>query len=192
MKATKPNKKPRATNVIRDLRIQVVLLLRLEGAEGWDIASYVSELEAKGAHPWKLDKGDKPLSDRQIRRYVVQADQRIAESCRTLNPNALPLHLAQRQRLYAKAVNTGDLRSALIVLKDLANLQGLYPAKKLQAKQSGDVKINVVGDDDFYDNRHGLKATDITDEDLANLSRAECETERSRLEAIIERPTGTP
>jgi hypothetical protein len=119
----------RATDPIIRQRREDVLRMRLDGAEGWDVRQYVAEQEKAGRPPWKVEDGGKPLSERQIRRYVEAADKLIEESCRTSRKKALRRHLAQRRMLFARAVSKGDERVALAVLADLARLQGLYPSE---------------------------------------------------------------
>jgi hypothetical protein len=141
----------RATPATIQRRVQAVLQIRLDGAEGWDVRQYVAEKQAAGEAPWTVDEGGKQLSERQIRRYVEQADALIAESCRTSRKRALRRHMAQRRNLYARAVQAGDLRTALAVLTDLAKLQGLYPADRVEAThtETGRLVIEeiVVGPD---------------------------------------------
>jgi hypothetical protein len=119
----------RATNPIVRQRVEDVLRIRLDGAEGWDVRQYVAEKERAGEPPWAIPELGKPLSERQIRRYVEQADRQIEESCRTSRKQLLRRHLAQRRTLYARAVSAGDIRTALAVLADLAKMQGLYPSE---------------------------------------------------------------
>ncbi len=116
----------RATDPIFRQRVEDVLRVRLDGAEGWDVRRYVAEMEAKGEPPWKIEEDGKTLSERQIRNYVAAADKLIAESCRQSRNKLLRQHQAQRRNLYARCVNKGDERTALAVLRDLAELQGLY------------------------------------------------------------------
>jgi hypothetical protein len=66
------------------------------------VRQYVSEKEQAGEPPWKVEDGGKPLSERQIRRYVEEADRLIEESCRTSRKKALRRHQAQRRSLYAR------------------------------------------------------------------------------------------
>jgi hypothetical protein len=99
----------------------------LDGARHWDVRRYVAEKEAAGEPPWKVEDGGKPLSERQIRRYIDQADERIAEGCRSSRKRLMRNHVAYRHNLYARAVNKGDERTALAVLDSLAKLQGLFP-----------------------------------------------------------------
>ena len=174
MNAKNIGKKPRATNATREARIEAIVRIKLDGAEPWDVRQFVAVSEKAGEGPWKMGRGRKPLSDRQIRRYCALADQRIAESVRTLNPEAFRLHLARLNRLYFKAVQTGDLRTALSVLIDQAKMQGLYPTKKDNAEQSGKMEIKIVATDDFYGNA-----------DLDRMTDEEKRAELKRLDAIL-------
>ena len=108
-----------------------MLRIKLDGAEFWDIREYVREKEKEEGSVWHLEPGDDPLSDSQIRRYMQRVDVSIAESCRDKKKKLIGRHLAQRRNLYAKAVSAGDLRTALAVLRDEAELEALYPPKKI-------------------------------------------------------------
>jgi len=119
-------KKPRPTNATVQLRIEEILRIRLDGAEIWDVREYVREKEHEAGSVWKLSKGRKPLSDSQLWRYMAEADKLIAESCRASRKKLIRRHLAQRRNLFAKAVNAGDYRTALAVVRDEAEMQGLY------------------------------------------------------------------
>jgi hypothetical protein len=145
----------RATNPILRQRIEDVLRIRLDGAEGWDVRRYVAEQEAAGEPPWTIPEGGKPLSERQIRNYVAAADRLMDESCRQSRKKVLRRHLAQRRALYARALNKGDERTALAVLRDLAELQGLYgdeTARQLEElrRELADLKKRI-GDDGSTD-----------------------------------------
>jgi hypothetical protein len=114
-------------------RVEEFVQIILDGAEAHDLRLYVSEMQAEPDSPWALAEGEKPLSDRQIRRYAAKAEEVIAASCRTSRKRLVRRHLARRRNLYAKAVNSGDLRTALASLSDEAKLLGLYdppPAPK--------------------------------------------------------------
>jgi hypothetical protein len=110
-------------------RVDDVLRIRLDGAEFWDVRQYVAEKERAAEAPWAVPAGGKPLSQRQLWRYVAQADRLMAESSETGRKKRLRVHLARRKGLYARAVAAGDVRAALAVLQDLARLQGLYPSE---------------------------------------------------------------
>lgn len=108
-------------------RVEEILRIRLDGAEFWDIRQYVREKEAAGEEPWDLPDGGKPISDSQLWRYMRRADLLVRESCAVARKQLLRDHLAKRRALYARAVNAGDFRTALAVLRDLAEMQRLYP-----------------------------------------------------------------
>jgi hypothetical protein len=114
------------------LRVVDVLRIRLDGAKLWDVTEYVTEAEQADGSPWQLADGQTPLTKRQVARYVEKADAIIAESTRESRKRSIAKHLAQRANLYAKAVNAGDVRSALAVLRDEAELRGLYPPSRTQ------------------------------------------------------------
>jgi hypothetical protein len=110
-------------------RVEELLRIRLDGAELWDIREYVREKVAAKDPVW----GDKLPSDSQLYRYLEKVDEQIADSCRDSRRKLIRRHLAQRRNLYAKAVSQGDLRTALAVARDEAELQALYPDKDAEA-----------------------------------------------------------
>jgi hypothetical protein len=113
-------------------RVDELVRIRLDGAQWWDVREYVREKEQEDGSPWKLANRQKPLSDGQLRRYVQRADALILGSVKEKRSRAVRRHLAQRRNLYAKAVNAGDIRTALAVAQDEARLQNLYPPKKTE------------------------------------------------------------
>jgi hypothetical protein len=113
-------------------RLDDILRIRLDGAEWWDTCAFVREKEKEPGSAWFLAEGAKPLSDGQIRRYQTRADALMMQSHERSRKKLLRRHLAQRRYLYSKASLTGDVRTALAVLRDEAALRGLYdrqPAK---------------------------------------------------------------
>lgn len=98
-------------------RIEAVLLIRLDGAQHHDVMQYAAE---KG---WNL-------SYRQISNYIRRADLLLVERQDRKRRRIIARHLAQRDTLYARAVNAADYRTALAVLADKAKLQGLYEESK--------------------------------------------------------------
>jgi hypothetical protein len=121
MKASKATMRDRTEDVLRIL---------LDGARPWDVRAYIAEQEVKGQAPWTIQEGNRPLSERQVRRYVAAAERLIDESVRQNRKRRIRRHIAQRESLYARCVTKGDERTALAVLRDLAELQDLYPPKK--------------------------------------------------------------
>jgi hypothetical protein len=118
--------------------------IRLDGAKEWDVSEYVREQEQTDGSPWNLAEDETPLSERQIRRYIEKADRLIDESTRESRKRALRRHLARREAMYAKAMNAGDIRTALAVAQDEAKLRGLYPAEKLTIKGKVKADLTVV------------------------------------------------
>src|SRR5262245_17333502 len=116
----------KATAATIRARVDDILRVLLDGAQPWDIRQYVSERETSGEAPWTVADGSKPLSERQISRYIRRAERQMAEGARTNRKRLMRYHVARRQALYARSVNKGDERTALAVLRDLAELEGLY------------------------------------------------------------------
>jgi hypothetical protein len=101
-------------------RVHEVKLLILSGATRYDILQYAAN------ESWDL-------KERQVDDYMAKASNAISDS---LKPEAaqaleLALALARRQMLYARALEQGDVKAALAVLKDEAELRGLYAPTKI-------------------------------------------------------------
>ncbi len=158
MKAKK--KQDHANKATYELRVQSIVQVILDGAETWDIFQFVAEQQEAGEKPWKMGRAQKPIGERQIRNYIADANKRIIESSVKADADALRHHLSKRRNLYARAVNAGDINTALAVLRDTAALQDLYPAKKVTQEHSGELKIKIEADDDFY-GKHGRENGDV-------------------------------
>ena len=115
-----PEKAGRATIA---LRIQEVFRIRLDGAQFHDIVQYASE-QAWG------------VGERQLWTYVRRADDLLVERQDRGRRKVVARHLAQRQALYARALNAADYRTALAVLADEAKLRGLYASDKRSCASS--------------------------------------------------------
>src|SRR5262245_51719990 len=101
-------------------RVHEVLKLRLGGAEFPHIRDYANAPE----QGWGV-------SDSQLWRYIRAADALCKEYFDARADHLPSRHLLQRRQLYAHAMSAGDFRTALAVLKDEAQLEGLYPADKV-------------------------------------------------------------
>jgi hypothetical protein len=110
----------KSTKAVVRQRVEEVFRLRLGGAELSDIREYADAPE----RAWGL-------SDTQLRRYIQAADRLCKERFDARADYLLSRHLLQRRQLYAHAMSAGDFRTALAVLKDEADLEGLYPADKV-------------------------------------------------------------
>lgn len=116
----KPAKtKTRANSAELSARIETVLFARLHGAELYDLVALAAEKK------WRV-------STRTLQRYSAAADRRIERSLEKDRGRLLRRHLAQRRSLFARAINDGDLRTALAIAQDEAELEGLYPKKGLE------------------------------------------------------------
>ena len=104
---------PKATDAVVTMRIEEVLAIRLDGAQFHDIVRYAAE---KG---WGVES-------RQLQNYIRRADNLLVERQEKKRRRIIALHLAQRDSLYARAVNAADYRTALSILADKAKLQDLY------------------------------------------------------------------
>jgi hypothetical protein len=151
MKGPKKAKKHKPTKAQVSQRVDEILRIRLDGAALIDVREYVREAEARDGSPWKLDEGQKPLSDSQLWRYIARADKLMTEECRADREKLLGRHLAQRRNLYAKAVLAGDYRAALAAADSEAKLLNLFPATRLEHEHKGEVLIlteEIVDSDD--------------------------------------------
>jgi hypothetical protein len=119
----------KATKAIVQQRVEELLRIRLDGGAFWTIREYVREKEAEEGSPFHLAEGQKPLSDSQLWRYLAQADRLIKETCRREREGLLALHLAQRQRLFRRAVEKDDQKTALAILDSTAHLAGIWDAE---------------------------------------------------------------
>ncbi len=129
-KQTSNGRKPtrtRATKAIIQARVEEVLRIRLDGAEFWDLREYARDKEKEPGSAWELKRGERPLSDGQLWRYIAKANKLVAESSRASRGRLLRQHLAMRRNLYAKAVSQGDVRAALAAADSEAKLRGLFP-----------------------------------------------------------------
>ncbi|HEY2909029.1 MAG TPA: hypothetical protein VGI99_02225 [Gemmataceae bacterium] len=100
-------------------RVEEVLRIRLDGAQFHDVVQYSAEKQ------WDIN-------ERQLRNYIRRADELLVKRTDRNRRRVVARHLAQRQALFARAVNAADYRTALAILADEAKLRGLYPEKDLK------------------------------------------------------------
>jgi hypothetical protein len=112
----------KSTKLVVRQRVEEIFRLRLGGAEFHDIREYAdatTDPEGKPRQPWGV-------SDTQLRRYIAKADALCKERFDAHAPYLLNRHLLQRRRLFAHAMEVGDYKTALAILKDEAKLERLY------------------------------------------------------------------
>ena len=122
-------------------RVEAVFELRLGGAGFADIRQYASvptDREGKKLEPWDV-------SDRQLWRYIDDANKLCIERCDARAEHFLARHLLRLERLYAHCLEIGDYRGALAVLRDEAELKGLYAPRKMEltGKDGGPLRFSV-------------------------------------------------
>jgi len=104
---------PKSTKATVAQRVDEIALLLIAGVRFADIVRLAS------TRGWGV-------SERQLRRYLEIAHDRLAELANRKLGHLLGLQIAQRQTLFARALKAGDLRMCLDILKDDAKLLGLY------------------------------------------------------------------
>ncbi len=108
----------KSTKVTVAQRVHDVTRLMIAGA-----ASFADVRQFATNHEWRV-------SDRQLRRYIEKAWAQMAEATNQKLVEFLALQLAQRRALYARAFKEGNLALCQKILKDDAELLGLYPSGK--------------------------------------------------------------
>lgn len=102
-------KKPKANPDTE--RVKEVLRIRLDGAQLHDVVEYAKEKK------WKLDEA-------ACARLIRRADDLLAKRRDDNEDRVLALRIAQREALFARAVNGADYRTALSILADIARIEG--------------------------------------------------------------------
>lgn len=153
-KKRKPPKQSRCDSATVELRIQEVLQIILDGAQEWSIRDYVAEKCKTGEAPWKVKRG---LAYRTVGHYITDARRRIKAASIRGDVDRIDKTIAMRESLFARCVNAGDMSNARGVLNDINTLCDDYPAKKLDAKITGERPIRLIPHDDFYNNADRLE-----------------------------------
>ena len=94
-------------------RVDEVLRIRLDSAQFHDVVEYAKE---KG---WNV-------SLRQLARYIRKADELLVERNERSRRRLIARHIAQREGIAARSINSADWRAALAALDSNAKLQGLF------------------------------------------------------------------
>ena len=83
------------------------------------------------------------VGHRQLWKYAEQADAVLAEQLSASREKMFARHLGQRRTLYGIAMQQRDVKAALAVLRDEAELLGLYPAKRTELSGADGGPIQV-------------------------------------------------
>jgi len=106
----------KATKAQMTQRLNAVVKLRLGGAAIRDIFQYSQD------HNWDVGYD-------AVYKYVSRADKIIEDHAERNRDRLLAFEVNARHRVFARAMEKGDLEAALKVLKDRAQLLNLYPSK---------------------------------------------------------------
>jgi hypothetical protein len=108
----------KSTRAETQKRVDEVLQLRLHGAELPDILQYAAE------KAWCV-------KERQLRTYIARADRLMAEILNRNRDQLFGRHVMQRRAIFARCMKINDYKTALQVLRDEAQLEGLYAPTKI-------------------------------------------------------------
>ncbi len=127
----------KATKVEVARRVEAVMQLRMLGKTTTEISHFMAE---QGWH----------VSLRQVARYGQQADELLVETLKESRERMLYRHLGQRRTLYGIAMKQNDVKTALAVLRDEAELLGLYAPKRteLSGTDGGPIQMETTVLDD--------------------------------------------
>ena len=128
---------PKADKLTKERRVEAVYRLILDGWTPEQIRANTQE--------WGL-------SASQVGRYMKEARRRFEEGTALTRAELLSEHIAARRQMRREAKH---IRDKLAVLKDEAELLGLYPPKRheLGGKDGGPVEHRIIIEyaDDHYD-----------------------------------------
>lgn len=122
---------PKADKLTKERRVEAVCRLILDGWTPQQIWQNTAE--------WKL-------SERQQRRYMAEARARFEDGNALTREELRAEHIAARRQLRREAKTVKD---KLALLKDEAELHGLYPPRQheVSGKDGGPIPIAVVNVD---------------------------------------------
>lgn len=80
------------------------------------------------------------VGDRQAFRYIKEARSLFIEQNKSEIEEKKAFHISARMKLYEISLKEKDLKTSLAVLKDIADLEGLYVQK---VEHSGAIETNV-------------------------------------------------
>ena len=101
------------------------------------------------------------VSERNVYRYISAADKLNAKSVEKNRGKLLAFHHAARRALYARAMAVSDYGTASRVLKDEAELFGLYPPKQAEVNNRHEITDDQNAVNEFL-SRRGILAPKTT------------------------------
>jgi hypothetical protein len=125
-------------------RIEQVVELRLGGAELAQVVHYANQ------NAWSV-------GTRMCQKYIAAADLRIAGQAEKDRARLIALHVARRMNVFRRAMDRDDLKVAMAVLKDLGQIQAIYPTQALRLKLEDATTprtMSVLSKEDIQDLRN--------------------------------------
>ena len=126
-----------ATKAEIQKRVEEIADLRVLGATATNVRQYAVE------QGWGV-------SERNVYRYIAEADKLVAKAVDKNRNKLLNFHRAARRALYARCMAVSDYGNAARVLKDEAELFGLYPPKEVTGTHKhtgadgGDIIVRTI------------------------------------------------
>jgi hypothetical protein len=134
----------KANKALAEQRTDDVLRIILDGAMHHDVVAFVREKEREPGSAWFVGEDGTPLSDGMIRRYQERAYRLIDQSHATSRKRLFRRHVAQLRNLFSRATTSGELSVARAVLRDLAEIQRLYPQPEDELRREVDQLRDMV------------------------------------------------
>lgn len=122
-------------------RVDELHAILLDGAKFIDVCGYIAEKVANNEFPWQVPPECKPLSESSIRRLMSRAWDAVRADVRESRKKRMARHLGMRANLYARAVNAGDMRTALSILDSEAKLLDLFPTQRVDVTNATRMEI---------------------------------------------------
>ncbi len=116
-------------------RVEQVAKVIIFGGEFADIRQYAAETDDATGRPWGV-------SERQLWRYQQAAYALIEKQAEKTRDKVWARHVQQRRQMFALAMEAGDLGTALSIVKDEADLHGLYPVAGKSSGVTVAVQVN--------------------------------------------------
>ncbi|HYH64644.1 MAG TPA: hypothetical protein VD866_08120 [Urbifossiella sp.] len=136
----KPTKKPAAKkpagkkkhtppppSAVTPERVEMVLRVRLDGAQFHDVRGFANDTDADGKADAARGGPAWNVTDDDVWQLIDRADALTVSRAEQNRARAYAMAVARREALYARALSAGDYSAALACLRDIAQLQGTYP-----------------------------------------------------------------
>lgn len=146
-------------------RVSNVLGLILDG-----VAS--SEIVRQGSEQWGVGR-------RAIEKYITKAYKILDENARRKRRETIQWHLESRKRNLYRLVGINDYRGVAQQLKDMADLQGMYPKRQLEieTKNVPITRSEIITELEKFATKAGLALNDYLDREGISLEDIKGDTD---------------